>query len=219
MTGNVAGRAYEILRSEGVRALWFRILGETVYRRMVLFERHLEKPIEAVRCDAAVTISQLAMAEVDDYAALRPSPDAGEIRSRLERGHQCWVARRQGVLVHAIWAATGSAWIRYLDCEIQLAPDEVYIYESYTTPALRRININAIRSRTMTHYYRERSYFRLLALVMPENPAGIHATIDAGYHRAGMIALVKIGSWRHVLPRINAGVRPVALRPRSLARS
>jgi len=217
--GSAVRRAAEILQSEGPGALWFRILGETVYRRMVLFERYLEEPIEEVACDAAVTISQLEMGELNEYAAFRPSADAAETRSRLEQGHQCWVARQQGALVHAIWAATGSAWIRYLDCEIRLAPDEVYIYESYTLPALRRLNINAVRSRAMTHYFRERSFFRLLALVMPENPAGIRATIGAGYHHAGVIALVKIGPWRRVCPRIAAGVRPVPLNPRAPARA
>jgi hypothetical protein len=215
--GGAARRAAEILRSEGPRALWFRILGETVYRRMVLFERRLEEPIEAAECGADVAIAQLAMSEVDDYAAFRPGADATETRSRLEQGHQCWVARQQGALVHAIWAATGSAWIRYLDCEIQLAPNEVYIYESYTTPALRRLNINAVRSKAMMNHFRERSYFRLLALVMPENPAGIHATLGAGYQDAGVIALVKIGPWRRVWPRILAGVRPIALNPRARA--
>jgi hypothetical protein len=213
--GSAARRSAEILRSEGARALWFRILGETVYRRMVLFERRLEEPIQAVRCAAAVTISRLEIAEADEYAAFRPGADVAETRSRLEQGHQCWVARQQGALVHAIWAGTGSAWIRYLDCEIRLAPDEAYIYESYTTPALRRLNLNTVRSEAMKRYFRERSFFRLLALVVPENPAGIHATIGAGYHYAGVIARVTIGPWRRDYRRLASGVRPVVL---SLAR-
>src|SRR5271154_723922 len=127
MKENVARRATEILRSEGARVLWFRILGETVYRRMILFERRLDAPIVAASPAVPLEISQLQPGDVDEYVAFRPGAVAAEIRSRLERGHQCFVARRQGALANAIWAAAGTAYIRYLDCEIRIAPDEAYI--------------------------------------------------------------------------------------------
>ena len=126
----------------------------------------------------------------------------------------CWVARQQGSLVHAIWTATARAWIRYLDFEIQLAPDEVYVYGSYTAPQLRRLNISSARSEVMMRYFQERSFSRLLALVMPENPAGIIATLRAGYHPAGIIGRMKVGPWRRDFCRLDSGVKPVILRPR-----
>lgn len=213
MKENFTRRAYQILRSEGPRALWFRILGETVYRRMLLFERLLVEAPADVSPGISVAISQLQPTEVDEYAAFRPTAVVAEIRSRLERGHVCFVARRQGALVHSIWAATGSAWIGYLDCEMRLAPDEAYIYGSYTTPSLRRLNINAARAAVMTRYFRDRSFARFLALVMPENPAGIGATVSGGYHHAGVIGRVKIGPWRHDYRQMVPGVRPVVLIP------
>ena len=212
--GHAVRRACEILRSEGARVLWFRLLGETFYRRMILFERRLEQPATPGQPEVAVTISLLQPSEVGEYAAFRPGADVQETRSRLEKGHLCWVARQQGALVHAIWSATVSAWIRYLDCEIQLAPDEAYIYESYTVPALRRLNINTARSEVMTRYFREHSFSRLLALVMPENPAGINATLRAGYRRAGIIGRMKAGPWRRDFCRLDPGVQPVILRSR-----
>ena len=212
--GNVIDRAFEILRLEGARVLWFRILGETVYRRMILFERRLQEPVAAAGCEVPITISRLRMDEVEQYAAFRAGVDLTEIRSRLEQGHQCWVACRQGAMVHAIWVATGSAWIRYLDCEIRLAPDEAYIYESYTAPAVRRLNVSAARADVMMRYFRDRSFIRLLALVMPENPAGIRATISAGYRRAGVIGRVNVGYWQRYYSQIVPGARPVILNPR-----
>jgi hypothetical protein len=35
-------RAKQVLREEGLKSLWFKILGETVYRRLLLLERVLE---------------------------------------------------------------------------------------------------------------------------------------------------------------------------------
>ncbi len=210
--GNVIDRASEILRSEGARVLWFRVLGEIAYRRMILFERPLEEPVASAGCQVPVAISQLQMDEVDEYSAFRAGMDPAEIRSRLERGHQCWVARWQGTMVHAIWAATGSAWIRYLECEIRFAADEAYIYESYTTPAFRRLNINAARADVMMRYLRDHSFSRLLALVMPENPAGMQATMSAGYRAAGVIGRVNIGSWQRHFSRLAPCGRPVILK-------
>jgi hypothetical protein len=210
--GNAIGRASEILRAEGARVLWFRILGETVYRRMILFERQLEEPSMAdVRCQIPLVISQLGKDEVDEYSAFRTGTDANEVRSRLEQGHLCWLARSEGTMVHTIWAAIGSAWIRYLECEIRLAADEAYIYESYTAPPFRRLNINAARAGVMVRYFRDRSFVRLLALVMPENPAGIRATVSAGYRAAGVIRRVNVGSWQRYFSRPIPCARPVIL--------
>jgi hypothetical protein len=209
--GNVIDRASEILRSEGARVLWFRILGETVYRRMILFERRLEEPVVLAGCEIPLAISQLQIDELSEYAAFRPEADPAETRSRLEQGHQCWVARSKGTIVHAIWAATGSAWIRYLECEIRLAPDEAYIYESFTAPDFRRMNVNAARANVMMRYLRDHSFVRLLALVMPENPAGMQATIGSGYHGAGVIGRVSVGTWQRFFCRLVPGARPVIL--------
>jgi hypothetical protein len=67
----------------------------------------------------------------------------------------------------------------------------------------------------MARYFRERSFVRFLALVMPENPAGVGATVSSGYHPAGVIGRVKIGPWRRDFGRIVPGVRPVVLIPRA----
>jgi len=212
--GHVIERASEILRSEGARVLWFRVLGETVYRRMIWFERRLaESSVAGPECEVPVEISQLRMDELSEYAAFRAGTDPAEIRSRLEQGHLCWVARSGSAMVHAIWVARGSAWVRYLDCEIRLAADEAYIYESYTVPALRRLNINAARAGVMMRYLREHSFVRLLALVMPENPAGIRATISAGYSAAGVITRVSLGPWQRHFSRLVPGARPIILAP------
>jgi hypothetical protein len=33
------------VRAEGVAALWFKVLGEAIYRRVIVIERLLEEPI------------------------------------------------------------------------------------------------------------------------------------------------------------------------------
>jgi hypothetical protein len=210
---NALRRTSEILRSEGPLVLWFRMLGEIAYRRMILFERLLDAPPPPVRPDVPLAISELQPAAIGDYLALRPGADPAEIRSRLEQGQHCWIARHQGTLIHAIWTATGRVRIHYLDCEIQFAPGEAYIYESFTAPGFRRLNISLARSEVMVRHLMERSFTRLLALVMPENPAGINVTLRAGYQRAGQIGRLKLGPWRRDFCRLAPGVAPLICKP------
>ena len=49
-------RAAEVIREEGLRSLWFKILGETACRRVMLMERPLNEPVEQMTARLPVTI-------------------------------------------------------------------------------------------------------------------------------------------------------------------
>lgn len=73
--GRIRRRARDVLREQGVRSLWFKVLGKTVYRRTVVFERTLDTlPVASLPPDA-IDIGQLAHTEIDAYLRLRPDED------------------------------------------------------------------------------------------------------------------------------------------------
>jgi GNAT superfamily N-acetyltransferase len=189
-------RAVDVLRHEGAGSLWFRILGETVYRRVVLMERLLSEPIAELAAHLPVAIDLLKETEVDEYTSFRPEVDPFEIRRRLDAGHRAFVARHGGRIVHAGWAAAGGAWIRYLSCEITLAADEAYQYESFTTPGFRGFNIAPLRITEMMRYFRGAGFRRLIAVVVPENAPAFRPLEKSGYRPFGVMGYVKIGRWR-----------------------
>ena len=213
--GKTLARAAEILRSEGARVLWYRVLGETVYRRMILFERRLDEPASATAGEGEISASLLQPGDIEEYVRFRSGPSQEEVQARIQQGQLCFLARWQGALGHAVWAATGSVRVAYLNCGIELTGDEAYIYDSYTAPEFRRRGLTAARADAMLRYFRERSYVRVFSLVMPENPGGIGSTLNAGYRRAGVIGRVEIGGWRRYFQRTAADVRPVVIRPSS----
>src|SRR6059036_2712211 len=90
-------RAKEVLHEEGLRSLWFKILGETVYRRVVLLECPLDEPIAEVTSSLPVVIDLLRDTELDEYIALRPEADPSKIQRRLAAG--------QRALSHAVRGA------------------------------------------------------------------------------------------------------------------
>jgi hypothetical protein len=76
-------RAAEVLRTEGARSLWFRILGETAYRRAILVERLLQEPVADQQPGVDVEVRPLTPEDLDEYLAHRSGSNVTEIRTRL----------------------------------------------------------------------------------------------------------------------------------------
>jgi GNAT superfamily N-acetyltransferase len=201
-------RASQVLRDEGVKSLWFRILGETVYRRVILMERPLDEPIAEVAGRLPVVIDLLKATEVDEYASFRLGADSLEVRHRLAAGQWAFVARHEGRIVHAGWTTTKRAWIDFLAREIALDPGEVYQYESFTAPAFRGQNLAAVRIIEMMHYFRKAGYRRMVAVVVPGNTPAFRPLEKAGYRPFGLMGYVQIGRWRRNFCRVNCNSLP-----------
>jgi len=201
-------RAAEIWREEGPKGLWFKTLGETIYRRAVLFERPLTESGLRVTTSLPVTVGLLDKTEVDEYLSFRPGAHPSEVRSRLEAGHLCFVARHEGRIVSAAWIATGRVWVDYLAREVRLAADEAYLYESFTSPESRGQNIPAVRATYEAQHFREAGYRRLVAVIMPENKPALRHAEKAGWQPFGMLGYIKLGPWRWDFCRVKPNARP-----------
>jgi SAM-dependent methyltransferase/ribosomal protein S18 acetylase RimI-like enzyme len=200
------GSALEVLRTR-LRSFWFAALGHTVYRRLVVMECRLDEPIVEATARAEVVVALLTPADIDTYATFRPDTRPAEIHRRLLAGHQCFVVRHQGQIVHAGWAATRNAWIEYLGRECPLEPGDVYQFDSYTTPAFRGLDLAAARVTWMARYFRDAGYRRLRAVVWPENARAFRPLEKAGYRSAGAMGYVGLARWRHHFHRRRAPSR------------
>jgi GNAT superfamily N-acetyltransferase len=209
----VRKRAVEVLRTEGLAGLWFKVLGETVYRRVVMVERCLDDPPIRVDPTLPITIDLLRETDVEEYVRFRPMANPAEVHRRLADGQRCFVARYEGRLVHGSWVATQRAWIEYLAIEIQLAVDEAYSYESFTAADVRGHGIAEVRSKHMQRVLRDAGCSRLVAVIVPENRAAVRAGHKAGFHPFGVMGYIKIGPWRKVFCRIDRGARPIGQLP------
>jgi GNAT superfamily N-acetyltransferase len=189
-------RALEVLRVEGVRSLWFKALGAVAYRRVVVMECPLDEAIVSVTTRIAVAVDLLRDGDVDEYVKFRPDTDPADIHERLLAGHQCFVARHEGRIVHACWAAIGRVWIDYLERELVLARDAVYHYDSFTMPAFRGHNISAFRVTEAARHFLTSGYGRLVAVVVPENRTAFRPLEKAGYRPVGTMGYIGRGRWR-----------------------
>jgi GNAT superfamily N-acetyltransferase len=129
-----------------IKRLWFRGLSRArIYRRLILLERPLTQPFPDVSARVPVCVRLLAAGEIDACMAFRPDQSIAEVRRRLDEGQQCFAVWHDRRIIHAGWAVTGRARIEYLSTEIALAPDEVYSYDVFTSPAFRGLGVSPAR--------------------------------------------------------------------------
>jgi len=197
-TGNVIRRALLTLRQEGLKSFWFKLLSQCGYRRLLLLERALDEPVADVTPGLPVEIAMLAPDELDDYLVFRPGTTRREIASRLRSGDICFVARHQGRVVAAAWAAVQSVWVPFLGCRIDVTADEGHIYDKFTLPAFRGHGIaNAVRTHHLRHMQRA-GLRRATGAVLPENVSSLRDDSKGGFRVCGVLGRIKLGPWQRV---------------------
>jgi hypothetical protein len=193
-------RAREVLRDEGPRSLFWKLLGETIYRRAWVVERPLVQGAAAPPNEAPTApgceIRELAAADVAAYLDLRPRDDAGALRRRLAGGERCFVAWRNGRIEHATWVAVDVARVEYLGRALPLAAGDAYAGEAFTRPAARGGALSVAVADAMATRLGREGFRRLLGVVMPENRAGVAASWRWGYRPIGVMRTLRLGPWR-----------------------
>ena len=189
-------RANVILHEDGLLALGFRVLGETIYRRALL-----------ARCDLALAPTPpdgrcrwLDPADAAAYARFHPELAETEIRRRLAEGHRCWVLTSDGRFAHGLWIAP-RAWIGYLNLEMPLAPNEIYLYQTYTTPALRGRRFATAALRAVAHELRHEGWRRIILCIQPDRSIAYPPLYRAGFQPFGYLGWFRLGPFRWTFRR------------------
>lgn len=203
-------RAREVLREEGLRSLWFKVLGETIYRRVLLLERILED-VETEENASTGRLSLLKAVGLPRYATFRPGSNLEALRHRLGRGESCFVMEVGGQIAHACWIAARRTRIDYLECEVDLPSDTCYAYNAYTYPALRGRGIAGARVRRMEPELIRMGYRRAMAVVGPENYRAIYFNTAAGYQIVGVMGYYQFGPWRRYFCKGKPGSESASL--------
>jgi len=190
---NLSKRMIQIIRDDGIKSLWFKILGEIGYRRLILVTLHLDEPTEKAKTRLPVEFSMLHETDLDKYLHFRPDQTASEINNRFMAGHLCFVGRYEGSIVYACWAARQVARIDYLSLDLGLAADEIYTYDTFTLPGFRGKNVFPAGIEYTLRYFRKAGFRKYVGCVLPENRPAVHTLSKSGYLRFGMIGYIGLG--------------------------
>lgn len=199
--GNAVRRAIAVLRDQGLKSFWFKMLGGLGYRRMLLLERSLAESVSEDTAGLPVHVDMLRESEVDDYLAFRPDTLRTSVTARLTLGHECYLARHEGRIVAACWTATRPVWSEYLDCEIGLAAGDAYLFDRFTLPAFRGLRIgNAVRMHQLRRL-QQAGYRRTISAIMLENTPALRDIAKGGARPFAVIGRIKIGRWQRPFRR------------------
>jgi SAM-dependent methyltransferase/GNAT superfamily N-acetyltransferase len=193
---SILGRSWEIFRTLGIRGLWFKVLGETVYRRVAVFEKKLSADLPRSVVPEHMEIRLLQAPEIDEFVKFRTFNDRATVVDRLANGQICVVVKHRNEFIHCTWITGGWVRIDYQDCDIELANGVAYVYESYTSPAWRRRGVATMRSPALSHYCLEYGYKLRIAVVGIENLAAFGATEKTGNIVAGELAYFGAGPFK-----------------------
>jgi GNAT superfamily N-acetyltransferase len=187
----------EIARQDGLKVLWFQALGETVYRRLAIYQRRLDETLEIRRAKIPLRVGRLTESDLVEYERLRPDVGGAEALTRLRGGQICWVAWIGEQIVGEIWANPGSGWIEYLECELPLAPGQVYVHQNFTSKDFRHQGISGVLLTTARRDLRENGYRETIGVIRPDKAKEqMPAT-----HETGRIGYWRIGRWRRYFLR------------------
>ena len=165
---------------------------------MFLFDRVLGET--DVEMPPHVATDLMKPTEIQEYMFARPG-NVAEILNRLNNGHMCFLVRYSNSIVHTCWVAVGAASMEYLDCKIEMAPNVVYVYGSFTNHSHRNMNLATLRGAFMERHLFKVGFHRALAVVVPENKAALRRVQKGGYRKFGLIGFMAIGSWRRYFCR------------------
>jgi GNAT superfamily N-acetyltransferase len=207
---NVPAWVIETLRSEGPRVLWFSILGETVYRRLLLIEASLTDRPKDSAAAASLEVAWLSPADSRDCAL--PGLSSDVVAQRLRQGDRCLCARRDGQVVAYRWMAFGAAPLAYLGCTLELAEGVAYVYDAYTVPEARGAGISAALWSMAGSALTAEGCHTTVAVLLPENRPARRAAGKSPYRQVGRVGYVQLGLWRRYFLRCRT--RSVALAER-----
>ena len=214
--------ARELIRSEGLRSIWPRLLGRIAYRRVVVAAADMDAEYSVPPCDVEMTIRKLEPGEIGAYAALVPNADPATIARRLDAGSRIYAAWSDGRIISAGWLEVDRALFDAIGACIPIGPKVVYARGSYTEPDLRGRNIATVGYVTALELLREEGFERAVGFLLPEVRSSHGPVAKAGLQRVGSLGWFGIGSFRvyffkragektRFMPRRRRGGKPVEL--------
>jgi hypothetical protein len=193
-------KAGEVLRREGLGRVAARasvVAQGTVYRYVVFVAMDLTRPVKEMPPGPALETRLLRPEDVEAYASSRGrSVDSVPALRRLEEGHVCVASWLDGEIVSTAWYAFGSVRVDEIDRLLRLAPDEAYVYDSYTTESLRGLSIAALRGRWAIEHFRGLGFRRTIGWVSPKNLPAFGPARKLGADTLGRAGYLRLGPWR-----------------------
>lgn len=110
---------------------------------------------------------------------------AATVKSRLASPtSSCWLAEKDGGIVHSSWMETEAAWVGEADRFFVVPSGDAYIYQSFTRPEMRGQGVYPAVLRTISARSASRGIRRLWIAAERTNLSSLRAIEKAGFVRS-----------------------------------
>jgi GNAT superfamily N-acetyltransferase len=109
---------------------------------------------------------------------------------RLNLGHLCFVAEKNGNIVHYTWVAFEEIHLKKLNRKLQMESDAAYIYDVYTLPEYRGRGISSTVYAKIFEYLLEKGFKRAYCLISSNNYPSLRVAEKTGLRNIGEITLI-----------------------------
>lgn len=171
----------------------------TFYRRVVVVVQPITTPIPELSSALPLVFGRLPADELAAYDQFRPRERA-EARRRSSQGAECFVAWHEGRIVHATWVATGRVSIPYLNRDLVLENDQMYLHDAFTLPDYRGHNIAPVMFAYIMSRYLELGFRQFVAVATVEK-ARRRFYEKYGGRVIGVYSCLRLWRWQTAWPR------------------
>ena len=152
-------RLRDTVHQEGAARLLLRSLVAPVYRRVVLRIAPLEDDFWEPGERPPGLVARLATEDdIEAIRAIRPHCSARTLQTRLREGQSCFLAVVDGEIAAIFWIRTDIADIDYLGLVLHLAEGEMYMYEVFTNPVFRHLQVRRPVREAKEKWYAARGF-------------------------------------------------------------
>ena len=176
----------------GPRAVTMRILGRTIYRRLIWMERTNDPLSPQIEAFVPTEFGFLGEPDIEEILALRPGTGE-QTRARFSRGDRCLGARSADGLVSLVWYSTGVAHVDYLALILPLRPNLAYSYDLWTDPRVRGLHIAPALGSRLRHVLAAEGIDTSACAALRENRPAITTLLRVGYRPVGTIGRIGAG--------------------------
>jgi len=189
---NTRRRAISIFKKK-LESLFRIVFGKIfVFEKTFVFENHLSK-IRFETGDKAEVDVRLAQNEdvvrlVKKFEKLR----GGKAEERLRAGHLCFMAEKNGDIVHHKWVSFNETYVSELERTIRTGSDSAYIYDAYTVPECRGLGISGKVSARIFDYLIQNGIKKTYHLISHSNFSSLRYAEKTGLRNMGEVTLTRL---------------------------
>lgn len=164
------------------------------YRRFFVREKifAFEKSLPArLKIEAKVEVD-VRLAQSIDISKLVEKFGARGMREGIRKGHLCFIADKDGEILHYKWVAFDEAYVSELKRNIHLDSNSAYIYSSYTVPDYRGFGLDPKVTTKVFDYLHEKGMEKVYILVSHNNIPSLRVMQKVRYRKMGEIRFSQV---------------------------